>query len=105
MRAPTAGLAHLLLSRPALVSCLGSLSLLLSCSRSPTRLLPLLACLGIFTTLLSCFVPAPVSGSPAVLLLFPMLDPTSFHLAFIALRTFKQALSDELLRRHLTSPI
>lgn len=80
----------------------GSATLLLSSSGSPTCLSPILACLETLIALSSCFVPAPVLGFPAVLLLFPLLSPTPPHLASIALRTFNKTLSNEFLCRSTT---
>lgn len=98
------GSAALLLFCFIPVSFPGSPASLLSCPRSPTCLLPLFACLETLTALSSHLVSAPVPKSPAVLLLLPVLSPVSSHLTSIALKTFKQALSNKRLRRRLTSP-
>lgn len=52
---------------------------------------------------MSCLISTLVPRSPAVLSPFFVLDPTSPHLASTALRTFKQALLDKLLRQYSTS--
>ena len=101
--APAAGFAALSLSRPASVSCSESSAFLSSCPGSPTRLLLLLAYLRTPTAFSSRLVPAPVLGSPAVLLPFPVVGPSSLYLASTAFRTFKRALSNEPWRC-LTSP-
>ena len=103
MQAPAAGSAALLLFCSALVSHLRSPALLSSCSGSHTCLLPLFACSKTPIALSSCPVPAPVPGSPAVLLPLPVLGPTPPHLVYTALKTFKRALSDKPWRRS-TSP-
>ena len=91
MRTPVASSAALLSSRPTLVSCHGSSA-------------PLSSCLRFLTRLLSCPMPAPVPRSPAVLLPLHVLGSAPLHLVSSTLRIFKQALSNELLRRRLTSP-
>ena len=83
VRAPAAGSAAFLLSRP----------------ESSTRLSLFLARPGTPTALSSRFMPAPISRSPAVLSLLSVLSQSPPHLASTALRTFKRALSAEALRR------
>lgn len=99
VQAPAADSAVLLLFCPASVSCSGSFASLSSCPGSPTCLLPLPDCPKTPTALLSRLIPAPVPRSLAVLSPLLMLGLTPPHLASTALKTFKQALSNELLRR------
>lgn len=90
MRAPTADSAAWLLSSPTLISCLESLTLLLSCPWSPTYLSPL-------STPISHLVPTPIPTSLALLFLLLVLGPAPPYLASSVLRIFKQVLSDKLL--------
>lgn len=85
------------LRAPVLALVASSATLLLYCPGSPTCLLPLLACRKTPIALLSYFLPAPVPRSLAVLSPLLVLSSTPLHLASIALRIFKQALSIELL--------
>lgn len=54
--------------------------------------------------LLSCSLPIPVLRSSIVLLFFLELDATPSYFAFIALKIFKQALSDKFLHWCSISP-
>lgn len=94
VRAPVAGSTALLLSCHTLISALGSTVYLLSCVRSHTGLSCLFACPVTLTALFYCLLPAPVLLSLAVLLFFPVLGLACPHLASIAFKTLKQALSD-----------
>lgn len=104
IRAPTAGSTAFLSSCSTSVSYPGSRAPLLSRPRSSTCLLPFFTHPGIPIALLAYFMPTSVLESLAVLLLFLVLSSTPPHLVFTTLRTLKQALSDEPLRR-LTSSI
>lgn len=97
MRAPAAGFAALLSSCPALISRSRSPAPLSSYPKSPTYSSPLSALLEIPTVLYFHLVLTPVFGSLVVLLFLPMLGQIPPHLASIAFRTFKRALSDEFL--------
>ena len=98
-----AGSAAFSLSCLALVSHFRSFTPLLSSLGSSTCPSSLLACPGTPTALLSYFMPAPVLGSPDVLLFLPVLRLALPHLASTTLKTFKQALSDKFLRHCSTS--
>ena len=99
VQAPTTGSAALLLSYLALISCFRFPASLFFCPGSSTCSSPLPACPVILTVLSSRSFPAPIPKSPAVLLLLPVLGPTSPYLASTSLKTFKQTLSNEFLRR------
>ena len=111
------GFAALLLSGPALLSCLFVL-VLLSCPRLPTLSWSCLSMPAMSSRppvpALSSYLPMPALLSPLILALlsFPMPALTSCSVlgqaltwfTFSALKTFKQALSDKLLGRQSTSP-
>lgn len=94
-----------------LLSCFVQALLLFICTlavKSHTYLLPLTAlisCLKMAIALLLFFVLTPIFGSLVILLPLSMLYLNPSHLAFLALKTFKQALSDMFLHCHLINYI
>lgn len=103
IQAPTTGSAVFLLSCPTFIFCFRFFASLLFCSRFFICLLPFFVCPRTATTLLSFFMSTPVLRFLTILLLLSIFSLIFFYHTFIALKIFKQLLSNKLLHYLISS--